>query len=341
MMVFFLAGVLAWPQAGHARPQMSLEAAREQAEAQIEQMLFRIKMFHHEVKSTLLTTVEMPVFKEYFSLPESGSNTLNAMGVPTFSPSQVKLRKKMEEWATILNKRFPIGEVCLIDRTGQEHLRTVHGKVEDAHFFSNSESDSPFFAPSFRLLPGNIHTSDPYMSPDSLHWVIAYTIPIILENGDKPAFFHFEIPLDVYEKVLSSKDFSYSTGSGKFQLDSEEEGQYFLLDKDGLLLADSRQKIRSGLRTRDAADHHDDEDAADFTMREKLADYLLGVASISNDPRFLEATVRMRQGESGEAQLNLKGRTYILLYRPVPGRSWSLGHLDPVGQDGNLDRDKR
>ncbi|MBF0180690.1 MAG: cache domain-containing protein [Magnetococcales bacterium] len=322
-----------------AKPRMTLEEAREQAESQMDLMLFRIKMFHHEVRATMISSVELPVFKEYFLLPESRATTMNELGVAQFSKRQIQLRKKMEAWSRVLYKRFPIGEACLIDHAGLEHLRAVNGKVEEEHMFSNSEADAPFFAPSFRLAAGEVLASDPYMSPDSLRWVIAYTSPVVLENGEKPAFFHFEVPLDVYGKVIASKDFSYSRALGKYQLDKEEEGWFFLLDKSGLLLADSRRPIRTEMRKKpDSSGNRDD---GDYALREKLVDYLPDVASISNDPGFLEATVKMRNGESGEVHLTLNKRAYILLYRPIPGRPWSLGHLDPVGGAGFWEREKR
>ncbi|MEO5334461.1 MAG: cache domain-containing protein [Magnetococcus sp. YQC-5] len=331
-------GGVAWPGVGLAAPQMTLDAAREQADSQMDIMLFRIKMFHHEVKNSMLSTMELPVFKEYFSLPESRHNTLDSNGVLQLSKNQVKLRKKMEEWSRLLCNRFPVGEACLIDRTGQEHLRVVHNKVEDLHFFSSTESDSPFFEPTFQLKAGEIFTSDPYMSPDSEQWVIAYTSPVVLANDDIPAFFHIEIPVDVYNKLVVTQDYSYFTAHQKIQHDKEEEGRYFIVNKEGLLLADSRQEINYKLH----ANHNPDinKDTSDYMLNEKMSAYFPPVSSINDDPKFLDVTKKMRKGETGEAHLTLNNRAYIMLYRPVPGRSWSLGHLDPVGGAGYWEQQK-
>lgn len=338
--VLALSGVgwLGWPKTGLANPQPTMEAAKEQARSQMDVMLFRIKMFHHEVKNTLQSTVELPIFKAYFSLPESRNNTLDALGVMQFTKAQVQLRQKMEEWAKVLYKRFPIGEACLIDHTGQEHLRVVSNHAEAAHFFSNNEGDSPFFKNSFLLKEGEIFTSTPYMSPDSLSWVIAYTSPVVLENGEKPAFFHFEIPLHVYGKLISSQDFSYSTAHQQFQFDKNEEGRFFLVDKDGLLIADSQQTINTELNAHKHPEKNPDQ--LDFTLQEKLADYQPHANTISKDPRFLEAINKMRDGQSDELSLTLNQRDYILIYHPIPGRSWTLGHLDPVGGPGFWKQDK-
>ncbi|MBF0126884.1 MAG: cache domain-containing protein, partial [Magnetococcales bacterium] len=191
---------------------------------------------------------------------------------------------------------------------------------------------------SFRLKAGEIFTSAPYMSPDSEFWVIAYTSPVVMPNGEIPAFFHFEVPLDVYGKLISSKDYSYATALQQHQPDKEEEGRFFLVDKEGLLLADSRQALQFGLRAQ--KNPNKNHDAADFMLHEKLADYVPKATSISDDPVFVQTIGKMRQGESGEAHLLLQNRAYLLLYRPVPGRSWSLGHLDPVGGAGFWEQGK-
>ncbi|MBF0428243.1 MAG: cache domain-containing protein [Magnetococcales bacterium] len=319
--------LLGFPGEGGAMPQQSVVAAQEQAAMQMDVMMFRIKMFHREVKSTLLGIMELPFFKEYFSLQESANNSLDSMGVMQFSPNQIKLRQKIEAWALILHKKFPIGEACLIDRQGQEHLRMVQGKLEDSQFFSADESDSPFFKATFALKEGEVFTSEPYMSPDSMHWVTAYTAPVVLDTGDKPAFFHFEIPLDVYGKLISTVDYSYSMAHQAAKADKDEEGRFFIVNKDGLVVADSRNQISFELKKAANPD-------ADFRPGEKLVDYLPKFASIMTDSKFQEAITRLREAKSGMVQLSLKDHDYILLFQPIPGSSWTLVHLDPVGGKG-------
>jgi hypothetical protein len=316
-----------------AKPQSTPEAAEARAVDQMNAMMFRIKMFHQEVKSTLRFTMELDLFSKYFSLPESAHNTVDALGVVQFSATQVALRHQMEAWANLLYKQFPIGEICLIDQTGQEHLRAVRGQVEDTHFFSDTESDSPFFAASFMTKEGEVYVSKPYMSPDSRYWVIAYTAPVVLANGEKPAFFHFEVPLDVYGKLLSTLDYAYTTAHLKAQKDAQEEGRYFILNPEGLLIADSRQAIPMGLHPRRGK-----EDGADFAAEERLADYLPRLSSISSDPRFLDVAEKLRKQGAGVSHLELEGRSYVLVLQPIPGSSWSLAHLDPVGGPGFWER---
>ncbi|MEO5349706.1 MAG: cache domain-containing protein [Magnetococcus sp. YQC-3] len=333
----FLLGALLWlltaPGELLAKPQSTPEAAEARAIDQTNAMLFRIKMFHQEVKSTLRFTMELDLFSKYFSLPESAHNTVDALGVVQFSAAQVALRHQMEAWANLLYKQFPIGEICLIDQTGQEHMRAVRGKVEDTHFFSSTEADSPFFVPSFLIKEGEVYVSKPYMSPDSRYWVVAYTAPVVMANGEKPAFFHVEVPLDIYGKLLSTLDYAYATAHLKAQKDAQEEGRYFILDADGLLIADSRQAIPLGLHPARGGD-----DGADFAMEERLADYLPRLSSISSDSRFLIAAEKLRKQGAGVAHLELAGRSYVLVLQPIPGSSWSLAHLDPVAGPGFWER---
>lgn len=331
--LFCLMGVLLWLLAGPgellAKPQDTPETAEARAIDQTHAMMFRIKMFHQEVTSTLRFTMELDLFKKYFSLPESAQNTVDAMGVVQFSPAQVALRHQIEAWANLMYQQFPIGEICLIDRTGQEHLRAVRGKMEETHFFSGMESDSPFFAPSFMTKEGEVYVSRPYMSPDSRYWVIAYTAPVVLANGEMPAFFHFEVPLDVYGHILSTLDYAYATAHRKSQKDVEEEGRYFILNPDGLLIADSRQTIPMALHPA-----HGGESGTEHAVEERLADYLPTLSSISSDPRFLEVVDKLRKQGAGVAHVALEGRSYVLVLQSIPGSGWSLVHLDPVGGPG-------
>ncbi|MBF8271547.1 MAG: sensor histidine kinase [Magnetococcales bacterium] len=331
-------GWLIVPMEMSAQPQENPQKAEDQAQFQMNVMLFRIKMFHQEVKSTLHYTMDLGFFREYFSLPESKYNTVDAIGVVQFSEAQKKLRRQMEQWSALLHERFVIGEVCLIDRTGQEHMRTVRGQVEDTHFFSNTESDSPFFAASFARKGGEIHVSQPYMSPDSRYWVVAYSSPVLLENGEIPAFFHFEIPLNVYSKVISTKDYGYMTANIQWKHDTEEEGQFFIIDQDGLLIADNHQEIRTELF--EVQSEKEKEEGTNFMQLEQLADYLPHVSSISQAPQFLDAVEKMRSGKSGVQHFNIGDRPYVLIFQPIPETSWSLAHLDPVAGPGFWERMK-
>lgn len=315
--------------ASQAAPAPDVASATIQARDQLDLMLFRVKMFHQEARNSMLATLDLSLFREYFSLPESLRNRYDDLGSIELTPQQDALRLRLERWVLGLHQRFPIGETCLIDRHGQEHLRVVGGRVQKPVHFSDEEHGAPFFAASLATSPGQVYVSEPYMSADAFRWVIAFTSPVVLEDHQKPAFYHFEVPLEIHQRLLSTVDYGFES-RGPDQPDSNEEGRGFILDRDsGLLIADSRQHIDYELK----AERHPEKnrELPDYLPPEQLADYLPPVESISRHPAFLSAVAEMRKGKAGVRVFELPDRSYVLAFAPVPGRNWSLAHLDPVG----------
>lgn len=311
-----------------ATPAADVVSATIQAKDQLDLMLFRIKTFHQDARNSMLATLDLDLFREYFSLPESLQNRYDELGTIALTPEQDAIRRRLERWVLNLHERFPIGETCLIDRHGQEHMRVVGGKVEKPEHFSNEEHGAPFFTPSFAAEGGEIYMSAPYMSADAHRWVIAFTSPVVIEKGQKPAFYHFEVPLAVHQQLISTEDFGF-TSKDKGRPDAEEEGRVFILDRDnGLLIADNRQSIDYELK----AERHPDKnpDLPHYLPPEKIEDYLPAPSSISSHPAFLSAIKDMRSGGSGTRVIDLPDRSYLLVYTPLPDRNWSLGHLDPI-----------
>lgn len=320
--------LLASPQT-RAAPAPDVQAATIQARDQLNVMLFRLKMFHQEARNSILATLDLDLFREYFSLPESLKNRYDELGTIKLTPDQDALRKRLEAWVLSLHERFPIGETCLVDQYGQEHMRVVGGKVEKSEHFSNEEHDAPFFAPSLAAKAGEVYVSDPYMSSDAHRWVIAFTSPVVIDEGKKPAFYHFEVPLEIHQELLSTTDYAFAT-KGAGHPDVDEEGRGFILDRDrNLLIGDSRQRINYRLK----AERHPDKnpDLPHYLPPEKLEDYLPRPDSISKHPEFLAAVEEMRKGGTGARTIALPDRIYLLAFAPIPGRNWSVGHLDPIG----------
>ncbi|MBF0284849.1 MAG: cache domain-containing protein [Magnetococcales bacterium] len=314
-----------------AAPAANAVEAVKQAERQVDMMLFRIHMFHQEARSGIRSALKLKMFQEYFTLEESKANRFDSLGQILLTPRQTELRQRMEAWVMSLQRRFPIGEACLVDRDGQEHLRVVHGEAEQPVNFSHEEQDAPFFDAAFAMAPDGVLMTEPYMSPDSLQWVSAFVAPVILPEGSRPAFFHYEVPLGVYQTIVSTHDYSFAAPQAKTP-DHDEEGRYFILDARGLVVADNRHPVDFHLK----AERHPDKnpELGDFAPAEKWEDYLRAASSITAAPAFLEAVEAMKKGERGMRQLTLEGKPYILLFRPLEGRPWSLGHLDPVAEPG-------
>lgn len=332
-------GLLAGAGVVQAAPAADVVAAKTQARDQLDLMLFRLKMFYQDARSSMLATLDLDLFREYFSLPESLQNRYGDLGKIKLTPKQELIRARLERWVLNLHQRFPIGETCLIDRHGQEHMRVVGGKVAEVEHFSAEEHGAPFFEPSFNAKEGEVYISQPYMSADSFRWVIAFTSPVVLEKGKKPAFYHFEVPLQVHQQLVSTVDYAFNEKSAGLP-DYAEEGRSFILDRErNLLIADSRQTIDYELK---AARHPEkNPDLPHYLPPEKIEDYLPPPSSISNHPEFLAAVAEMKKGSTGSRVVPLSGQTYVLVWAPLPGRNWSVAHFDPVGGPAFWDAARR
>lgn len=320
------------PSMAATAPAGNVEAARKQVLDDLNLMSFRLKMFHHEARSSMKASLDLPLFREYFSLPESARNHYDKLGIIKLTDQQHAVRKRLEEWILKLHSRFPIGETCLIDRDGQEHLRVVGGRIEKPVHFSDEEHGAPFFQTSFQVRNGEVYMSEPYMSSDSFSWVMAFTSPVVLDDKTKPAFYHFEVPLQVQQHIIRTKDFGFNVYENTTP-DVHEEGRFFILDRrSGLLIADSKQEINYNL----VDERHPDknEDLPDYLPSEKLSDYLPSVESISKAPQFLAAVNHIRAGEEAVVDLKIDGEDYVLAFKPLEEHHWSVVHLDPVSGPG-------
>ncbi|MEO5375387.1 MAG: cache domain-containing protein [Alphaproteobacteria bacterium] len=334
VVLILASGGVVIPGRGVAAPATTIDAAESQAQRQTELMLFRLRMFHHEAASSMLSSLGLAVFTDYFLLGETGRNRYNDRGEIQLTARQNKLRKEMEEWSLVLHKRFPIAESCLVDRTGQEHLRVVGGKVQPSSLFSTEESDAPFFAPTLGLDKGKVFISEPYMSSDAYEWVTAFASPVVDASGTKLGFYHFEVSLSVYQMIIRTRDFSFSSTQNTSP-DRDEEGWFFIVDGKGLLIADSRRETSYVI----PAERHPEKAAnlPDYLPPERMEKYLRPLSSISTDPAFTRALAAVRPGETGHIALTVDGKPYVLAYGPVPDRPWTLFHLDPVSHTGFWD----
>ena len=68
-----------------------------------------------------------------------------------------------------LEQLYPdsIGEACFIDTNGEEFARAVRGEIAQPDDLSTVEEQTVFFAPTFALDFGQVHQTQPYVSPDT------------------------------------------------------------------------------------------------------------------------------------------------------------------------------
>lgn len=310
-----------------AAPMATLEEAKAQAKWHLNMMVFGVRMFHHDAKGSIGSTIKLPQFEEYFALPESSDNRYDALGRIQLTENQVRIRKEIERWTLNLHARFPIAESCLIDQSGQEHMRVTGEKIEDSIHFSSEEQGAVFFNAGFTLSRGEVHISKPYMSMDAFEWVVAIATPVVMRDGSKPGIFHFEIPLATYGRMVASDHYNFDAAETPVA-DLDDEGRYLIVDEQGLLIADSRQEVRYTLIDERNPDLNPD--LPDYLPEERLADYLPDIMSLSDAPAFHDAVAQMRQMERGLLDLEIDGQTYVFAFESLQDQPWYVIHFDPV-----------
>src|SRR4051794_9843108 len=117
-------------------------------------------------RSVVLLTANSPAFADVLAAPGTRIRKVRRNGRP--------LRDVVRHLGC-LEQLYPssIGEACFIDADGAELARVVRGRVARPQELSTSESQTPFFAPTFALRSGQTHQTLPYVSPDTKQWVIA------------------------------------------------------------------------------------------------------------------------------------------------------------------------
>lgn len=273
----------------------------------LEKITQKATIFHEKAKNDLLFAIENPIFVKYLTLEESRSGVqYNANGVIQFTPRQQRLKHQIDQWTLSLQKRFPIVETCLIDRTGQEHARSTFGNIAPNNDFSNEENGASFFAPTFALNAGEVHIEKPYMSPDAERWVFSYTSPIALADGSKPAFFHYEIPVEMFQNILQEHN------------SSSKKGHFLIVDPKGGIVADSIRDINLNLKA-----------GSNPEIEQQIEEYLPKITSLSNTEKFHTLIEEIKGKREGSGTFERDGETFYVVFKELPSFGWKIVNLKP------------
>jgi signal transduction histidine kinase len=254
----------------------------------------QIQTLHERSSEDLVFALQNPLFVEYFDLPETkAGNVYDENDVLQFSEKQIEIKNKLEQWIYHFQDKFQVDETCLIDASGQEHARLVLTKLAQSEDLDSDETASPFFEPSFQKSPDQVHIQYPYISSDTNRWVFAYSSPVVLGNGEKPAFFHFEMPLSIFQDLVDV-----------------DTGRMYVIDPRGFLIADSQY---------------------DFNYDESInpSKFFPSTNSISNS---IDIYNLIRQGVSNNndaVSYHENGDTNYVVYATLPNFGWILAYEKP------------
>jgi len=254
----------------------------------------QIQTLHERSSEDLVFALQNPLFVEYFDLPETkAGNVYDEEGVLQFSEKQIEIKNKLEQWIYHFQDKFQVDETCLIDASGQEHARLVLTKLASSEDLDSDETVSPFFEPSFQKSPDQVHIQYPYISSDTDRWVFAYSSPVVLGNGEKPAFFHFEMPLSIFQDLVDV-----------------DTGRMYVIDPQGFLIADSQY---------------------DFSYDESINpnQFFPSTDSISDSTDIYELVRKGVSDNNDVISYQTNGDTNYVVYATLPNFEWILAYEKP------------
>jgi len=285
----------------------SLESAI--IESQLRQMGHEVEIkanlidnLNSRASEDLLFAVKNPVFVKYFELPDTRAGNIYKDGVLQFTAQQRILKNELDQWIYDFQNKFSVDETCLVDRTGQEHTRLVMKSIAPFSSLSSKEAATPFFKPSFQKNINEVYSQYPYVSPDTKRWVFAYTTPIVLNDGSKPAFYHFEMPLKSFQDMTRV-----------------DQGRAFVVDPRGYLVADSGHVYNQSLNS------------APFGQSPK--DFFPSISTISASSEFNKDIRNILASDNstntGHVTYSANGELHYIVYKRLPMFGWILAYEKP------------
>jgi len=148
-------------------------------------------------RSVVLLTANSPAFANVLAQPGTRAQKVRRQG---------RNITEVTHHLGYLEQLYPtsIGEACFINANGEEFARVVRGKVAAPAELSSTEEQTPFFRPTFALRFGQVHQTEPYVSPDTKEWVVANATLVPQPDGRKRAFVHFEVTIESFRRAMGA-----------------------------------------------------------------------------------------------------------------------------------------
>lgn len=268
----------------------NIDAELEDMTSKLNEREVQLQTLHSRANEDVVFALKNPKFVEYFELPETREGNVFENDVMQFTDNQREIKNDLEQWVFHFQNKFQVDETCLIDSTGQEHLRLVFQNIEVDEFLSPEEMSAPFFTPSFAQEVDEVYIQYPYFSPDSFRWVFAYTSPIVLNDGEKPAFYHFEMPVNVFQDIISI-----------------DHGRMYVIDPQEYLIADSAYSYPTK------------------NISEKFEDYFPQSNTILQSTKFEKLQNQIKTKGSGNFQfVDETGESQYIVFKKLSTFDWIL-----------------
>jgi len=273
--------------------------------SQLTEVAHNIEMLNDRASEDMIFAVQNSLFEKYFELPDTqAGNVYDENDVMQFTTEQQEIKDELDKWIFNFQSKFSVDETCLIDYTGQEHTRLTFKEIASDDELSSEEDAAPFFKPSFLLKKGQVHIQFPYVSPDSERWVFAYTTPIVKNDGSKPAFYHFEMPITIFQDLVNV-----------------DAGRMYVIDPNGFIIADSDDSSVANARY-----NVNPQTITSFVPNE----YFPSIQSVfaSNTSEIMDT---IKATNSGDGMFVLNGEKNYFVYEKLALFDWILVYEKPEG----------
>jgi len=264
----------------------------------------QINNLHDRASEDIVFAVKNPSFADYFELEDTRhGNVYNDDNVLQYTSNQEEIKDELESWIYDFQNKFTVDETCVIDRSGQQQTALVQKNILPAENLSSKKAGAAFFDPSFEKNDGESYVQYPYVSPATERWVFAYTTPILTYN-DKPAFYHFEMPMYVFQNLIST-----------------DVGRMYVVDSGDYLVADNHSTFNS--------------EVGAGKKGQDPSEYFPSVTTVSDSDKFLKILDEMNGLDIGEISYSTyieNGEKHFVVFEKLPTFHWILAYDVPYSQ---------
>ena len=264
----------------------------------------QINNLHDRASEDIVFAVKNPSFADYFELKDTRhGNVYNDDNVLQYTSNQEEIKDELESWIYDFQNKFTVDETCVIDRSGQQQTALVQKNILPAENLSSKKAGAAFFDPSFEKNDGESYVQYPYVSPATKRWVFAYTTPILTYN-DKPAFYHFEMPMYVFQNLMST-----------------DVGRMYVVDSGDYLVADNYSTFNS--------------EVGAGKKGQEPSEYFPSVTTISDSAKFSKILDEMNGLDIGEISYSTyieNGEKHFVVFEKLPTFYWILVYDVPYSQ---------
>ena len=264
----------------------------------------QINNLHDRASEDIVFAVKNPSFADYFELEDTRhGNVYNDDNVLQYTSNQEEIKDELESWIYDFQNKFTVDETCVIDRSGQQQTALVQKNILPTENLSSKKAGAAFFDPSFEKNDGESYVQYPYVSPATKRWVFAYTTPILTYN-DKPAFYHFEMPMYVFQNLMST-----------------DVGRMYVVDSGDYLVADNHSTFNS--------------EVGAGKKGQDPSEYFPSVTTVSDSDKFSKILDEMNGLDIGEISYSTyieNGEKHFVVFEKLPTFYWILAYDVPYSQ---------